>query len=180
MTNLKIADISFLIIDFDGVMTDDSVYVNELGVEMVKCSRFDGAGISLVNKANLLGYTAIEMLILSSEENEVALLRSKKLGIKCEIKVANKFKYLCNQAAELGMSPNEFFSKAIYLGNDLNDLHSMKASKFSFAPDNAHKIIKEVANFVLPEKGGQGFVRAAVEQILGTSLIESLVNELYA
>jgi YrbI family 3-deoxy-D-manno-octulosonate 8-phosphate phosphatase len=180
MQNLKHEDFSYLVMDFDGVMTDDNVYVSESGVESVKCSRFDGAGISLIKRANLLGLTNIEMIVVSSEINNIALLRSEKLGIKCEINVANKFEYLCRMAdAELKISPEEFFSKTIYLGNDLNDARSMQASRISIAPINSHFKIKELADIVLAERGGDGFVRAAVEIILGTALIETLMRELY-
>jgi 3-deoxy-D-manno-octulosonate 8-phosphate phosphatase (KDO 8-P phosphatase) len=181
MQNLKYSDISYLIMDFDGVMTDDSVYVNASGVEMVRCSRFDGAGINLLKIANRLGFTNIEMLILSSEVNQVALTRSLKLGVKCETNIHNKFEFLSQRAInELRISPQEFFDKTIYFGNDLNDFYSMQASRFSFAPDNSHPKIKEVADIVLPEKGGHGFVRAAIEQVLGTTVIDSLITEIYA
>lgn len=181
MQNLKYADISYLVMDFDGVMTDDGVYVNESGVEMVRCSRFDGAGINLLKNANRLGFTNIEMLILSTEVNHVALTRSLKLGLKCEINVQNKFDFLSQRAiSELGISPQEFFDRSIYFGNDLNDFYSMQASRFSFAPDNSHPKIKEVADMVFLEKGGHGFVRAAIEQLLGNTVIDSLMKELYA
>ena len=181
MRDLDYLDISYLVMDFDGVMTDDNVYVDDSGVETVKCSRFDGAGINLIKKANLLGYTNIEMMIISSETNKVALRRAEKLGVYCEINVVNKFEFLSNWAtSQLNLSHNTFFSKAVYLGNDLNDFHSMQASRISIAPDNSHPLIKEVADMVLPERGGQGFVRAAVEIILGASVVNSLVRELYA
>jgi len=181
MQNLKYASISYLIMDFDGVMTDDSVYVNESGVEMVRCSRFDGAGINLLKTANRLGFTEIQTLILSTEVNRVALTRSLKLGIKFEINVQNKFEFLSRRAInEFGISPQEFFDKSIYFGNDLNDFYSMQASRFSFAPNNSHPKIKAVADLVFPENGGHGFVRAAIEEILGTTLVESLIKELYA
>jgi YrbI family 3-deoxy-D-manno-octulosonate 8-phosphate phosphatase len=180
MENNIYSDISYLVMDFDGVMTDDGVYINDSGIEMVRCSRFDGAGISLLKNANSLGYTNIEMLILSSETNKVALERAGKLGIDCEINVNDKFSFLCDRATQsLHLSPEVFFSKTIYLGNDLNDLNSMVASKYSMAPDNAHVMIKQAADIVLLEKGGHGFVRAAIEIILGRSLIEALVKDIY-
>lgn len=180
MRNLEHVDFAHLVMDFDGVMTDDSVYITELGAELVKCSRFDGAGIGLIKKANQLGLTNIEIVVVSSETNIVALSRSEKLGLDCEINVTNKFEFLCKRAInELKITPDEFFSKTIYLGNDLNDARSMQASRLSIAPDNSHFRIKELADIVLPERGGHGFVRAAVEIILGTSVLETLMKELY-
>ncbi len=180
MQNLDYAGISYLVMDFDGVMTDDSVYLDESGAEMVKCSRFDGAGISLMKKANELSLVNIEMLILSSESNEVALRRADKLKIPCEIGVIDKYEYLCNRAVnKLNESLGDFFSKTVYLGNDLNDLRSIRESKFAIVPSNSHALVKEAAHIVLSEKGGEGFVRAAIELILGETVIESLVGHLY-
>ena len=51
------------------------------------------------------------------------------------------------------------------MGNDLNDLEVMSACA-SFAPKDAHPIILNVANLVFEERGGHGFVRAAVEYLL--------------
>jgi YrbI family 3-deoxy-D-manno-octulosonate 8-phosphate phosphatase len=180
MHNLDPASVSYLVMDFDGVMTDDSVYVDESGAEMVKCSRFDGAGISLLRKANELGLVEIEMLIISSESNEVALRRADKLKIPCEIGVIDKYDYLCKRAnSELNESHDDFFSKTIYMGNDLNDLRSIRKSKVSIVPSNSHALVKKAADIVLPEKGGEGFVRAAIEIILGATVIESTLWQLY-
>lgn len=180
MQSSKYAEMSYLVMDFDGVMTDDGVYVNEAGVEMVRCSRFDGAGINFLKRANQLKFTCIEMLILSSEANQVALTRSLKLGIECELNVKNKFEFLSQRAVrDLKISTDDFFARTIYLGNDLNDLYSMQASRFSFAPDNSHPKIKDVADVVFPQKGGRGFVRAAIEQILGATVVESLIKDMY-
>ena len=37
-----------LIFDFDGVFTDNSVFINEIGQESVVCDRRDGLGINLL------------------------------------------------------------------------------------------------------------------------------------
>ena len=42
--NLKIKNLLLVIFDFDGVFTDNRVLVNELGIESVICSRYDGYG----------------------------------------------------------------------------------------------------------------------------------------
>jgi 3-deoxy-D-manno-octulosonate 8-phosphate phosphatase KdsC-like HAD superfamily phosphatase len=42
----------------------------------------------------------------------------------------------------------------------------MEKSAYSIAPSDAHPLIKQIANFVLKEKGGAGFVRAFIEKII--------------
>ena len=54
----------------------------------------------------------------------------------------------------------------IYVGNDLNDLSALLLCGFSFAPIDAHQIIKSKVNVVLQKKGGDGFVREVIERII--------------
>ena len=71
------SDIDLVILDFDGVLTDNRVYVMEDGREAVACHRGDGWGISI------LGQAGIEVMILSTESNPVVSARATKLGIEC-------------------------------------------------------------------------------------------------
>ena len=58
-------DIALVILDFDGVLTDNRVYVMEDGREAVACHRGDGWGIGILLQAG------IEVIILSTERNPV-------------------------------------------------------------------------------------------------------------
>jgi 3-deoxy-D-manno-octulosonate 8-phosphate phosphatase KdsC-like HAD superfamily phosphatase len=64
--------------------------------------------------------------------------------------------------------PNPF-AGLIYVANDLNDLPLLEKAGFSIVPSDAHNRVKQIASVVLPQKGGEGFVRAAVERLLGIS-----------
>ena len=63
--------IKLIIYDFDGVMTDNRVYINQNGDEIVKVNRADGLGISEIKK---LG---IEQIIISTEKNPIVSTRAK-------------------------------------------------------------------------------------------------------
>ena len=63
--------------DFDGVFTDNMVYVFEDGREAVRCFRSDGIGLQKLKK---LG---IETVIISTEANPVVSARARKLKIRC-------------------------------------------------------------------------------------------------
>ena len=67
--------IKLLVYDFDGVMTDNRVLVDQHGVESVMVSRGDGYGISRIKE---LG---IKQVIISTETNEVVKRRAEKLKI---------------------------------------------------------------------------------------------------
>ena len=74
MSQIKI---DLLILDFDGVLTDNRVYITQDGKEAVACHRGDGWGIRLLKNAGL------EIIILSTETNPVVSARAKKLGVEC-------------------------------------------------------------------------------------------------
>src|SRR3989338_738167 len=75
--NEKWAVIRMLIMDFDGVLTDGHVFVNQEGNEWVRCSRRDGLGIELLQKNGL------EACVISKETNPVVRARCQKMGIAC-------------------------------------------------------------------------------------------------
>src|SRR5439155_19256056 len=66
------------------------------------------------------------------------------------------------------------FAGLVYVGNDLNDLPVMMRAGFSVAPADAHERIRSVASAVLPQRGGEAFVRAFVERLLD---IENMATE---
>ena len=70
------------------------------------------------------------------------------------------------------------FAKTIYFGNDLNDYAAMKSCRYSFAPSDAHPLIKKIATNVLDARGGEGFVRNALECILmdGSTEVNTLTT----
>jgi len=77
-------NIKLIAYDFDGVMTDNKVYVDQNGKETVQVNRADGMGVSEIKK---LG---IEQIIISTEKNPVVSARAKKLDIYCLQEIENK------------------------------------------------------------------------------------------
>ena len=68
-------NIRLLIMDFDGVLTDNKVFVFENEEEAVVCNKSDGVAVRELKKNN------VELLILSAEKNEVVSMRARKLGV---------------------------------------------------------------------------------------------------
>ena len=54
--------LSLLVFDFDGVLTDNRVWVTERGAETVVCDRSDGLGIEMLRRHG------VEMFVLSKEK----------------------------------------------------------------------------------------------------------------
>ena len=86
--------IELIVYDFDGVMTNNKVYVDQEGREMVQVNRGDGLGIAGIRK---LG---IEQIILSTETNSVVAARANKLTIPCLQGINDKAKALRNLCTE--------------------------------------------------------------------------------
>ena len=57
-----------IIYDFDGVFTDNSVYINQNGLESVQCSRSDSLGINILKNFINFKKLKINQFILSTEK----------------------------------------------------------------------------------------------------------------
>ena len=148
-------EINLIVYDFDGVMTDNKVYVDQNGKEMVQVNRGDGLGISEINR---LG---IKQIIISTEKNPVVSSRAKKLKIDCLHGVKNKEIVLTKFCSQ-----NKIHLKNVaFVGNDINDKAAMEIVGFSFCPFDAHKSIKKISDTVLHTTGGGGVIRELFEHL---------------
>ena len=130
-------------------MTNNKVYVDQNGEEMVQVNRADGLGVSEIKK---LG---IEQIIISTEENTVVSARANKLGIPCMHGVSKKKEVLKNFC-----KINKINLKNVaYVGNDLNDKDAMEITGVTFCPADAHESIKAISNYILKTNGGDGVIR---------------------
>ncbi len=151
-----LASIKLLVTDFDGVHTDDHVWVGDDGREHVRCSRSDGLGIGLLRTAG------IETVILSKEVNPVVMHRGKKLKVEVLQGIDDKLTALCDLLQRRGLALEE----VAYLGNDVNDLPCLRAVGLPLAPGDAHASV-DAGIFRLRAAGGQGVIREACDLILG-------------
>ncbi len=147
---------ALVVFDFDGVMTDDKVYVLQDGSEAVACSRGDGLGITL------LGRAGFPVLILSTEVNPVVGARARKLKVECIQGIRDKRAELQRVLAERGIDPAD----VIYVGNDVNDVPCLALCGCGLVVEDAHPAAKLAARGVLSHPGGRGAVREVAELIL--------------
>ncbi len=153
-----------IIMDFDGVLTNNKVIINQKGEESVECSRSDGLAIEILNKLK------IKIFILSTEKNKVVKERAKKLKVQCFNSVIDKQKAIIS----LSKKQNINLSRSIYIGNDVNDLLAMKECKVKICPKDSHPAIKKIANFITVSSGGNGVIREVVEKILKIDIVKFL------
>ena len=148
-------EINLIVYDFDGVMTDNKVYIDQNGKETVQVNRGDGLSISEIKK---LG---IEQIIISTEQNPVVSARAHKVGIPCLQGIENKKMALIDYCENNDIE----IENVAYVGNDINDKGAMETVGITFCPADAHKSIKTISGHVLETRGGHGVVRELFDLI---------------
>ncbi len=155
-TDLK--DIRLLVSDFDGVMTDNRVLVDQSGREAVYCHREDGLGIARLRDVG------VQIVVLSSERNPVVRARCQKLNIECIQGSDDKLSTLKEMVRQRSLLPTQ----VAYVGNDLNDLECMQWAGISIAVADAVPAVKQVSDLVTLRGGGKGAVREVCDLIVNS------------
>lgn len=148
--------IKLVVSDFDGVLTDNSVYLDQNGTETVRCHRGDGHGISLLRQKG------IPFVVLSKERNPVVSKRCDKLGVACYQGIDNKLPLLEKIIADHGVTA----ANVMYIGNDINDNECLGYVGHPVAVADAHATTKLLARYVTTNNGGYGAVREAIDTIV--------------
>jgi YrbI family 3-deoxy-D-manno-octulosonate 8-phosphate phosphatase len=149
-----------LVFDFDGVFTDNMVYVFEDGREAVRCSRADGLGLQ---KLARLG---VASSILSTEVNVVVTARARKLKIDCVQGCEDKLLALQEMARERNLE----LSQIAFTGNDINDSCALENVGLPMVVADAHPDVVPHAIYQTIALGGHGAVREICdlfERVLG-------------
>ncbi len=154
-----------LVMDFDGVFTDNTVIVFQDGTEAVQCSRGDGAGLAQLKAAG------IPLLVLSAEMNPVVKARCDKLQIPCIHGVRDKRPVLFDWLHKMGFRAEQ----TIYIGNDLADIPCMQAVGCGVAVADAQPEVLDSADLILRTPGGHGAIRE-----LGDLLFENTKRQMEA
>jgi len=145
-----------LVLDFDGVLTDNRVHVDESGCEAVTCDRSDGLGLAALRRAGF------PVAVLSTEVNAVVGARCRKLGLPYVQGLDDKAAALRRLVAEYGLALDD----VIYVGNDVNDGECLRAAGLAVVPDDAHPAVRRSADWVLSHAGGRGAVRELCDALL--------------
>lgn len=152
-----LSPIRLLVLDFDGVLTDNRVVVHQDGSEAVRCNRSDGLGIE-----TLLARGVVEVVVLSKETNPVVAARCRKLGLPCCQGYDHKRPKLEELVAERGLTA----SQIAYVGNDVNDLEAMDWCGVAIAVADAYPEARAAADVVTRRSGGDGAVREVCDLLL--------------
>ena len=149
--------IKMFLTDCDGCLTDGGMYYSEYGDELKKFNTKDGFGFSLLKeKGIIIGIITGEDVKLNRRRASKLKLDILKSGCKDKLTVIKK---LCD---EYRLSLNN----VCYIGDDINDIESIKAVGYGCCPKDAVEEVKKVADYVTNTVGGRGVIREVVEKII--------------
>jgi YrbI family 3-deoxy-D-manno-octulosonate 8-phosphate phosphatase len=172
MTQLNLSIFHTIVFDFDGVFTDNKVFIDGDGCESVRCSRGDGLGLDLLRAYISINNLEIKTFILTRESAGVVMQRARKIKLNCFPRVQNKKSFLDEYFYRERYYDDNPYAGLIYLGNDLNDLEVMSLAGYSVAPIDSHAMIIKCANLVINKAGGDGFVREFIELAMDLNNME--------
>lgn len=156
MQRLSPKGLDLLVYDFDGVMTDNRVLVDQLGGESVVCTRADGLGVDMI------GSLGLAQVILSTETNSVVRARAEKLKLPVLQGLADKKQAVVDYCVAHGHA----LSRVLYVGNDVNDFEAMKVVGYPVCPFDAHPVVRSFALLVLNARGGEGVIREIADRLV--------------
>lgn len=149
------ARIALVVFDFDGVFTDNTVWVDQTGCESVRCWRSDGLGVRRLASAGVAAW------IVSTETNPVVSVRAAKLGVPVRQAIEDKAMAVAELCSELGVRLDD----TAFVGNDINDIPAFRLVGFPMAVSDAYPEVLPHVRFVTAAPGGRGAVREVCDRL---------------
>ncbi len=157
---IKLPDtIKWIITDFDGVMTDNCVYINADGSMTRKMNFKDIMGISILRKN---GYN---IAIISGEKNSAIEILARQFNIEeVHQNIRIKIDVLKSIVEKYNLSKEEF----VYIGDDINDTACLEFSKYKITvPHSVEKLKKIEGIQITNSQGGSGAFREVADCLVG-------------
>ena len=154
---MDLKQITTIFFDVDGIFTDGSLYISENKVTTTKFNVHDGMGCILLKQAG------IELLILTARHSDAVIKRFKDLGInKIFTKVLKKKDFIKEYSKANNLAKKEL----AMMGDDVQDLAAINEVGVFFTTPNALDIVKNSANFITKNMGGNGAVREICDLLI--------------
>ena len=151
--------IKMIITDFDGIVTDNCVYISDNGEISRRLNFKDVMAFSILRKNNY------KIGIISGEGNASIEILAKKFQIEeVHQNIRIKIDVLKNIVEKYNLSPDEF----VYIGDDINDLECLKFAKYKVSVPHAVDKVKQVENIqITNSQAGNGAFREVVDCLVG-------------
>ena len=150
--------IKMVITDFDGIVTDNCVYVDSKGEMTRKLNFKDIMAFSLLRKN---GY---KIGIISGEANSaIEIIKDKFQVEEVHQGIRNKLEILNNIIEKYGLTDEEF----VYIGDDVNDFDSLNRAKYAITVPTAVEKVKKIPHIQITQaESGMGAFREIVDSLI--------------
>jgi 3-deoxy-D-manno-octulosonate 8-phosphate phosphatase (KDO 8-P phosphatase) len=152
--------VKLIAFDFDGVFTDNTVYVDQNGLESVRCWRSDGLGLAR------LGSLGVKAFVISTEANPVVSARAQKLKLPCKQGVEDKAAAILSVCNELEIDPKD----SIFVGNDINDIPAFQSVGIPIGVADSYPEIYPYILYRTLKPGGFGAVREVCDLVFNAKV----------
>jgi 3-deoxy-D-manno-octulosonate 8-phosphate phosphatase (KDO 8-P phosphatase) len=153
----KLLKVNTFIFDYDGVMTDGTVFLTNDGDALRTANVKDGYALQLAIKKNY------RIAIISGAYSESVRRRFEGLNIKDVFLGVEKKIDVYLQYLETNKLENEH---VLFMGDDIPDYEIMLIAGVPTCPSDAAEEIKRTATYISHQGGGHGCVRDIIEQVL--------------
>lgn len=151
------AGIRLLVLDVDGVMTDNKLYFSNSGEETKAFNTMDGLGLKLLRNSG------VRVALITGRQSEIVAMRARNLGIDLVFQGRDDKKHVLDEIlASLGLD----YSAVAYCGDDLPDLACIRSARLGITVPDSHFLVREAADAVTTRHGGAGAVREICDWIL--------------
>lgn len=155
LTNEILTSVCLVAFDFDGVFTDNTVYVSQDGKEAIRCWRSDGLGLARLRTVG------VQAFIISTEANPVVTARANKLKLPCMQGLEDKAAGILETCQELNIDPQQ----TMFVGNDINDIPAFQSVGIPVGVADAYPEIYPYVLYRTKRPGGFGAVREICDLI---------------
>ena len=150
--------IKMVITDFDGIITDNCVYIDPKGEMSRKVNFKDIMAFSILKKNNF------KIAIISGESNSAIETIKEKFNIEeVHQNIRTKINVLEDIISKYNLTDDEF----LYIGDDINDIESLERAKFAITVPNAVDKVKKIPGIqITTSNGGEGAFREIVDALI--------------
>ncbi|MCR5131225.1 MAG: HAD-IIIA family hydrolase [Prevotella sp.] len=157
MINYDLKKIKAIIFDIDGVLSAQTVLMDQNGEPLRSVNIRDGYAIQLAQKMGL------RIVILTGGRTESIRLRYQYLGVEdIFLSCAVKVKTYDDFKAKYGLKDDEI----AYMGDDIPDIEIMNRVGCPCCPADACPEVKAVSVYISDKIGGHGCGRDIIEQVM--------------
>ena len=160
MSKIKLPkSIKMVVTDFDGVVTDNCVYINEDFSMSRKLNFKDIMGFFILKR------NGIDISIISGEKNSAIETMAQKFQItEIHQNIRIKIDVLKDIIKKYNLTQEEY----VYIGDDINDLECLNFAKYKITVPHAVEKVKKVEDIQITQnEAGNGAFREVADCLVG-------------